>query len=217
MGLGNKQSGTYLTIFNGKFSQSFKEPQEGTVERLNKNNKIVHEKYFDFLSGRLVSIRTKESKDYGKSWIFEFNDGESTFLVQLPYSNTFAKAFLKMLPNIDVSKDMTLTPSSKLVDGKPKSSLFIKQGDQNIKHAFTRENLNGMPDLEEITVKGQKQLDDTKQLAFLEGMVIRDILPKLNQQKIETADSAESQSPDDKFNNFGKESAETQTEEELDF
>ena len=74
---------------------------------------------------------------------------------------------------------MKVSPSVKEVDGKNKSSLFINQGGNALKHAYTRENPNGMPDMEQITVNGVLIWDDTKRLAFLHNMVTTQILPKL--------------------------------------
>jgi phosphoribosylamine-glycine ligase len=66
---------------------------------------------------------------------------------------------------------------TKEVDGKNKSSLFINQNGASIKHAFTRENPNGMPDMEQVTVKGQQVWDDTKRIEFLYNMVATTIIP----------------------------------------
>lgn len=181
MGFQNKTRGTYFTILDGKFSVKVDEGTEGAVTRENKEGNIVHEVYHDSFEGFLTKIDTKDG-NYGKSWIFTFCDDLGEFYnLQLNYSNSFAVAFLKMLPNIDLSKKMELTPSSKMVDGKKVNSLFVKQGGVNIKHAYTRENPNGMPDLEQKIVKGQKVWDDTDRLIFLENMVRETILPRLNQ------------------------------------
>ncbi len=75
---------------------------------------------------------------------------------------------------------MKVSPSTKMGDdGKNKSSLFINQEGVPIKHAFTRDNPNGMPDMEQVTVKGQQVWDDTKRLEFLHNMVATQIIPKL--------------------------------------
>ena len=92
-----------------------------------------------------------------------------------------------MLPNIDLTKKMKVSPSVKEVDGKNRSSLFVAQDGKYVKHAYTREAPNGMPDLNKIVVKGQDVYDDTARLLFLHSMVEKDILPKLrgNTQPIE--------------------------------
>lgn len=182
MGLDNRTDGKFITIYGGKFSQRVDEGTEGAVKRVNKQGKVVFEKYYDSFTGKLVSIKVQDGT-YGKTWNFGFKDGEDLYTLQLSYSNSFATAFLKMLPNLDLTKVMKLSPSVKEVDGKNKSSLFINQDGVAIKHAYTKDNPNGMPDMEQLVVKGEKVWDDTKRLAFLYEMVQTKILPKLGESK----------------------------------
>jgi len=178
MGLEQRAEGKFITILGGKFCQRVQEGTEGAVQRTNKIGKVVNEKFYDSFTGKLVNIKVQDGT-YGKSWNFSFKDKEEVYTLQLSYSNSFATALLKMLPNADLSKEMKVSPSVKEVDGKNKSSLFINQDGVALKHAYTRENPNGMPDMEQIVVKGEKIWDDTKRMAFLQTMVDNDILPKL--------------------------------------
>lgn len=186
MGLENREGGNYITIFNGKFCQRVPEGTAGAEMRTNKLGKTVWEKFYTSFTGKLIDIRTQDGT-YGKSWVFDFIDEGEVYHLQLSYSNSFATAFLKMLPNIDLSKEMKVSPSVKEVDGKSKSSLFVNQDGVAIKHAYTKDNPNGMPDMEQITIKGQLVWDDTKRLEFLQNMVNTEILPKLEKVGIEGA------------------------------
>lgn len=179
MGLENRSEGKYITILGGKLCRKVDENTPNAIPRINKLGKQVYELFYDSFTGTLINIKTQEG-EYGKNWIFIFRDGEDVWNLQLGYSNSYATALLKMLPNIDVTKPIKLSPSVKEVDGKNKSSLFVNQDGQHIKHAYTRENPNGMPDMEEILVKGVKTWDDTKRIQFLDNMVKTEILPKLN-------------------------------------
>ncbi len=181
MGLNTKEEGNFITILGGKFSQRVPEGTPGAVTRVNKMGKTVTEKFYDNFTGKLVNIKTQDG-EYGKSWIFSFKDREDIYNLQLSYSNSFATAFLKMLPNIDLTKEMKISPSTKIgEDGKNKSSLFVNQDGVSLKHAYTKDAPNGMPDMEQVTVKGQQVWDDTKRLAFLYTMVATVIIPKLKQ------------------------------------
>lgn len=180
MGLDNRAEGKFITILGGKFSIRAKEGEEGAVQRTNKLGKVVWEKFYDKFTGHLVSIKVTDGT-YGKSWNFGFRDNGELYTLQLSYSNSFATAFLKMLPNIDLTKEMTVSPSVKEVDGKNKSSLFVNQDGVAIKHKYTKDVPNGLPPMEQVTVKGELVWDDTKRIAFLHEMVNKDILPKLNQ------------------------------------
>ena len=182
MGLEQRQAGNYITILGGKFCQRVPEGTEGAETRVNKIGNTVHEKFYDSFTGKLIDIKVQDGV-YGKTWNFVFQDKEEPYTLQLSYSNSFSTAFLKMLPNIDLTKEMKLSPSVKEVDGKNKSALFINQDGVALKHAYTRENPNGMPDMEQVTVKGVLQWDDTKRLVFLQNMVDTTIIPKLPKQQ----------------------------------
>ncbi len=178
MAFGNREGGNYFTILNGKFCVRVDEKTPGAVARVNKLGKTVHEIFHDSFTGKLVDIRVRDG-EYGKSWNFDFRDGEQLFTLQLSYSNSSAVNLLKMLPNADLSQEMKVQPSLKVEDGKNKTSIFVTQNGVNLKHAFTREHPNGLPDLKKVVVSGNEVWDDTERLAFLAAMVERDIMPKL--------------------------------------
>ena len=178
MGLDNRAEGKFITILGGKFCQKVPEGIQGAVTRTNKLGKTVTEKFYDSFTGKLVGIKTQDGT-YGKSWIFSFQDSGDVYHLQLSYSNSFATAFLKMLPNVDLTKEMKVQPSVKEVDGKNKSSLFINQDGQSVKHAYTKDAPNGLPQMTQVTVKGEKIWDDTDRIEFLYQMVMDTIVPKL--------------------------------------
>ncbi len=199
MGLDNKEGGRYITILAGKFSVRVAEGTKGAVARVNKLGKTVHEVQYDSFTGKLVNIRTRDGS-YGKSWEFDFKDGGEVYTLQLSYSNSYATNILKMLPNVDLSKEMKVQPSQKIEDGKTKSSLFISQDGKTLKHAYTKDNPNGLPPMVQVTIKGQQVWDDSARLEFLHAMVERDILPKLSK---ETAAPAAKSDTTDALENFG--------------
>lgn len=182
MSFQNKSSNIFFTIYDGKFVQRVQEGTLGAKSRINKIGKEVHEVFHDSFTGKIVNIRTTDSPDYGKSWYFDLegDKDKKIYSLQLPYSNSFATALLKILPNVNLDEVMTLSPSVKMIDGKNRSTMFVNQNGNAIKHAYTKDAPNGMPDMVEITVKGQKVWDDTDRIEFLHAMVQRDILPKLN-------------------------------------
>jgi hypothetical protein len=178
MALENREGGNFITIFDGKFCQRVPAGTEGAKTRVNKLGTTVHEKFYDSFTGKLVGIRTQDGS-YGKSWVFDFQDGGEVYHLQLSYSNSMATAFLKMLPNVDLTKEMKVSPSVKMDGDKKRSSLFVNQNGTAIKHAYTKDAPNGMPDMEQIMVKGAPVWDDTKRLVFLQNMVDTLIIPKL--------------------------------------
>lgn len=191
MGLGTQENGKFISIVGGRFCIRVQEGSEGAVSRVNKLGKTVHEKYYDNFTGKLVGIKTTEGA-YGKQWVFSFQDSGEVYNLQLGYTNSFAKNIIKMLPNADLSKEMKVQPQTKEIDGKKKSSVFINQGGVSLKHAYTKESPNGLPQMVEITVKGVKVWDDTDQMIFLEKMVNEKIIPRLGGVSVsETANTTQ--------------------------
>ena len=178
MGLEQRTGGNFITILGGKFCQRVPEGTEGAITRVNKIGNTVNEKFYDSFTGKLESIQVKDG-NYGKTWNFGFRDREDLYTLQLSYSNSFSTAILRQLPNVDLTQEMKVTPMVREVEGKRRSSLFINQNGVALKHAFTRDNPNGMPDMEQVTVKGELVWDDTKRMEFLHNMVNTLILPKL--------------------------------------
>lgn len=183
MGLEQRQAGNFITILGGKLCQRVPEGTEGAVKRVNKLGNTVYEKFYDSFTGRLVDIKVQDGT-YGKTWNFVFVDKEEPYTLQLSYSNSFATALLKILPNIDLTKEMKISPSVKEVDGRNRSTIFVNQDGKVLKHAYTRENPNGLPPMEQVTVKGVLQWDDTARLVFLQNMVDTQIIPKLADSKV---------------------------------
>lgn len=200
MAFEDRTGGKYFNIYKGKFAIRTSADDPKGIARVNKNEKTVHEIYHDSFVGKLLAIRTKTSEAYGRSWEFDFKDGQEVYTLQLPYSNGYATTFLKILPNIDLSQEMKLQPDMKIVDGKTRSSLFISQNGTTLKHAYTKDVPNGLPNMVQVMVKGQPVWDDTDRLAFLEEMVNRDILPKL---PIASAVAPASQEVDPLADEFG--------------
>ena len=180
MGLqSNQGSGVFLSISNGKLVRQFKQATDHSVSRVNKAGKEVHEEFYDSLIGQIKDIKTKES-EYGKFWVLTVTDGTINYFLEMKYSSGYSVSFLKALPNVDLKKPVTLSPKL-YIDGDKKSSvLFLNQNGAAIKHFFTKDNPNGMPQLEKIKVKGIETWDDTKRMEFLEDYVKTHILSKIS-------------------------------------
>lgn len=178
MGFANRSGGKYFTVYQGKFAIKVEKGTPGSTTRINKMNKETSEIYHDSFTGKLIDIRTRDG-EYGKTWEFDFRDGKEVYTLSLPYSNGSSTTILKILPNVDLTKEMKLQVSQKEEDGKKKTSLFISQDGTTLKHAFTKAEPNGIPPMEQKTVKGQTVWDDTDRLVFLEAMVNEKILPQL--------------------------------------
>lgn len=179
MGLqSNQASGVFLSISNGKLVRQFKQATEKSVSRVNKLGREVHEEFYDSLTGKITDVKTKES-EYGKFWVVSVKDDSNTHFLELKYSSGYAISFLKALPNVDLSQNVTLTPKLN-IDGEKKSSvIFLNQNGKPIKHFWTKNNPGEMPQLKKIKVKGVETWDDTDRMEYLENYVKDTILTKV--------------------------------------
>lgn len=178
MAVGTNSNAIYYSISEGKISRQFKEATVNTKQRVNKNGRVVFEEFYDYIDGLIINISTKDS-DYGKFWMITLSDGDQSQVLQFNYSSGYANAFLKCLPNIDLNSKVKLIPSLKTEGDKKKTALFITQHGEPVKWYYTREHPNGLPELEQKKVKGKMVWDDSEAMAFLEKMVMTEIVPKL--------------------------------------
>lgn len=179
MGAIQESNAIFLTISNGKICRKVMKPTAKSQERVNKNGQTVHEEYYKGWKGRITDIQVREHKEYGKFWNVTLTDDDGDAILQMNYSSGYSAAFLKILPNIDLDSDVIITPNLKIEGDKKKTSLFITQHGQPLKHYYTKDNPNGIPQLRKIKVKGKDTWDDTEIMEFLENMVMTDVRPRL--------------------------------------
>ena len=166
----------YLSVADGNLVRSYKEANANTNQRVTKTGKLVHEEKFKDLTAKLVGAETKEN-DFGKQWCLKFQDGEETYIVNMPYSSRYSASFLKALPNIDLTKNIKFMPWS-MVDKndatKKVTGITCYQNDGNgmvkVQPAFTKDAPNGLPEMKQIKVKGKVTWDDSDMTEFLENV-----------------------------------------------
>lgn len=182
MALEKNNSSTFLSIGDGKITKRVKTPTAESTERKLKDGKIIHEEIYDVVSGIITDIKTHDHPSFGKFWNIAIQDGEDNYILQMNYSGGYASAFLKTLPNVDLTKRVRFSPSMKMEGDKKKVTLFLNQDGAALKHYFTKDQPNGLPPMEQIKVKGKLTWDDSEMMAFLETFVNTKILPKLKAQ-----------------------------------
>jgi hypothetical protein len=190
----------YYTISDGKICRQHREPVEGSVTRVNKTGRTVHETFHKALKGRIKDIKVKDG-DYGKQWIVTLQDetGQNEQL-QFQYSSGYANGFLRALPNVDISKEVIIAPNMQLKDDKKKTTIFLSQLDTDgkwsaLKWYYTKDDPNGIPDLEQKKVKGKVVYDDSEIMEFFEKMVNTEILPKLKGVAASVGDDDKEKAP----------------------
>jgi hypothetical protein len=198
MALGNNNNAIFLNIADGKIIRRFQNPTKDSRERaLTKGpnaGKIVHEEVYSFVEGLITDIQTKDS-DYGKSWLVTIEDEKEKYVLQMDYSSGYSSAFLKALPNVDLSQKVKLSPKMTVEGDKKKTTLFINQHGAAAKHFYTKDNPNGLPQMVQKKVKGKMQWDDSEMMEFFENMVNTQILPKLKGVAAELGEEKEEEAP----------------------
>lgn len=179
MGAIQESNAIFLTISNGKICKKVPKKTSISVERVNKNGVTVQEEYYKGWKGLITAIAVREHKDFGKFWNITLTDDQGDAILQMNYSSGYAAAFLKTLPNITLDSDVIITPNLKIEGEKKKTTVFVSQHGVSLKHYYTRDNPNGLPELKQIKVKGKLTYDDSDLMEFLENMVMTEIVPKL--------------------------------------
>lgn len=189
----------FLSIMKGRVTRKVEAGTEGAKERTNKNGVVVHEKHYDSLSGIITGIRTREHDEYGKFWDITVQDGDDYFSLQFPYSSGYAMGFLKRIEGIDLSKKVKFKPYYIPEEGtdKYRAFLVLYQSDKKIASRYTRENPNGLPELEKKTVDNKEVWDSTKQMKFFEDMLDDKVRPNLTQPDENLKQESEASKPAD--------------------
>lgn len=191
MALGDKSANynTYLSIFGGEIVQEWKkEPSEDKIpegkelqHRVNKNGKDVWYVGYDYVAGLINDIEIDHSGEFGSRVVIELKDVDDTYKVTLPLNSAYAQNFMYRLRNIDLTEEVSFEPwamnpeewfkltKKKTANGK--TGMTIRQNGEKVEPAFTREEPNGLPELEvKQTKKGPKYYSDDRDDFLLEEL-----------------------------------------------
>lgn len=172
-----------VILADGKFHQTVDEGTEGAVVRTYTDKNEVEqsktELVFDTVKGMITKIEFVDG-EFGKSMQVEI-DGDG--IISVGTSSQFGEDFMKKLPALDFSKEVTITPYSFIPKGEEnsKKGVSIYQDDVKVKSHFYEVDpedkkkfivTNGMPVPEGDTSKFDS--DDWK----MHFMVVRKFLIK---------------------------------------
>jgi hypothetical protein len=161
----------YYTVSNGKIVRSFggNEP-EGIVtqSRVNKNGNTVYEQKFDFIKGKVIEAKLKTHDEYGDNIELTITDGVEVANLQMKFDSAYGRSFLNKIPNCNFDAILTISPYQ-FTDkntGKNVLGLSILDPIEKVPNFYTKDNPNGIPQLEKIKLKGKDTWDNSKQLEF---------------------------------------------------
>ena len=184
MGLnsGGSSNRTYLSISDGKIAKRVPEGTSGAIKCNSKDGtKVWYEQRFSSLSGYITDVFKRVSEQgYGDQLCIVLKDGEEEYQIQMPWSSRYSSGFFLSMPNIDAGKEITLSPWAKEIDGKKKTMLYLRHGQEDIKWFWTRETPGDMPEMKQIKVKGQVVWDDSERQEFFEKYLEEKFKPSIS-------------------------------------
>lgn len=172
---------TYINIVGGKFATKADEGAEGAVSRVNKNNKTVFEFLHDRLSGTIESIIVQKNEKLGAyEYVIDVNDVGTHYSVSVPAESKYGDSLASKVPNIAINVWTTLQPydfedKTKINPntGKPQkqTGISIIQNEVKIASAYTKENPNGLPQMEGKLDEEEYKIFKIQQRKFFRNMV----------------------------------------------
>ena len=184
------ESLTFLSIFGGRFEKRLKEPTETSTWRTTKDGKSICVQQYRGVSGKITGL-LKKTHDYQGQVFTSLNitvdDGESKFVISLPYESDLARTFFQSMENIDYDKEVVFTASeSKNDKGKDVTNLFISQDKKNVERKYTKKwqeanpGVPSSPQWRKMMYKGKEVWDNTDEVLFFEDIMekIVDKFPK---------------------------------------
>lgn len=173
-----QSSGTWCRIGNGKIIRKAEATTPGAVKVPKKDDKgnavldkngqpeYKYELHSDNVTGYITGIRTDES-DYGRNLVLTLQHSQAgTINVSLPEGKRYWGWLVRMLPNVDLTKPVTISPWDyiKRSDGKRTIGLAVNQGEEDLRWAFTAEET---PKANVVKINNQEHLDFGPVINFL--------------------------------------------------
>jgi hypothetical protein len=154
--LGESVKRTYLNVSLGKLRIKCEATNPKAVERIDSENKTVHELVYQYAQGILEDIRFKSDDEYGNKWLVYLKDGAENYVLQFSENSRYCGDFLCKLPKLKKGNIYKFTPWEIQKDNKHRSGVSIKD-DTDIKitsyyqkypdgvEGAKPENINGFP------------------------------------------------------------------------
>ncbi len=152
----NQKNGTFVNIKEGSLVVK---GADGNLESYDSLEGVIEK--VEFLTEQYEGKNIEKAKFY-------VNAIGETFILQIKTNSGYFRGLCNSLASSEAPKEiLKIVPSLKKDEkGKPKSTCFVGQNGKFLKHAFTKENMGALPDLDKVTFKGEVQYDNTKQLEF---------------------------------------------------
>ena len=203
LGLG-KSNNDYknINIVDGTFRLRIDENHPQISEAITRNltkginaGREVKELAYHSLTGYIKDIKIRKTPKMGTRMQLFISDTRDMYVIDTGYASGEATAIYKMLPNIDPVNPVEISISRKKNDqGREVTSVFMREYDENddgqiVKHAYTKDNPNGIPNWEQKQIQGEMKWDNTSQIEFLIENALNPFLEKLGKMPIQDQNS----------------------------
>jgi hypothetical protein len=187
MGLqNNNTNGTYVHISNGKLV-------------VKENGEQV---FYDQLTGVITNVEfiidEYNEKQYEVAR-FTLQDGDDKYLLKIRTDSGYFRGFVNALKMANITQPIVVSPSSKEENGKTRTTCFLRQNGKPLKHAFTKDNMGDLPQVERVVVNGIEQWDSSKQLMYWKTWLMS-ITWQLNNENRFKQDGVNTTITQDEFN-----------------
>jgi len=210
---------SYFNVIGGKCCQKITEQQYEALKADNnpKAKKSVSEKdgvtrvsYMivdDYVQGVLKKAELQEPPKGKEDWgsrvaLTMVHPTGVEFVLQFKFDSYYGRAFMYAFPNVDLKENLEIEPYQyeQKGTGKKKTGMSLLQHGSELDWAYgTRDNMGGMPYLEEVTFKGKTQLDNTAQLEFLTEK-FKEVQAQINASQVDSQEDPTRISPQDAVN-----------------
>lgn len=156
MGLQNnaKQRITFVNVSKGKLYT--KEKEKDPV-------------FYTEISAYITRVEFRADELNGKKFeVAEFNmleEGEK-YVLKLRTDSGYFRGLVNSLKSGNTKEKFTIIPNYKEEEGKTKTTCFVKQNGDTLKHAHTLANPGDLPPAEKVSFKGQEMWDSSNQLTY---------------------------------------------------
>jgi hypothetical protein len=140
-----------------------------TRGRLYTKEKEKEPVYYTEISAYITKVDFRIDELNGKKFeVAEFNmleDGEK-YVLKLRTDSGYFRGLVNSLKSGNTKDKFTIIPNYKEEEGKTKTTCFVKQNGQTLKHAHTLANPGDLPPAEKVSFKGQEMWDSSNQLSY---------------------------------------------------
>ena len=172
-----KSNGTFVNISKGNFIYKNENGEKETFQSLRGTIYDV-----DFIKDQINGNIKNKVQLFMK-------DGEESYIVQIDVNSGYFRGFCNSLKSGKPKNEITLTP---LLKEGNKTTILVEQNGKYLKHYFNKDfqglGEDILPKLDQLIVKGETILDNTKQVQYWKNWLINTYKEKEQKEENDSPD-----------------------------